>query len=854
MRKSIILLIPFLLLGLWSVLPSFPQLAAVRYVSNSSPTCNGQAPCYATIQAAVDAVLPGEIVRIQTGQYDEAVLIKSKNKTAAATEADRILIEADPAAPTDSVVVGASGAGCTSGTVFQFASSRFVTLRGVTIRNAGPEAIRLLGANHHNTAIHIERNRIFGNGTCPGGIVIAKGNVKTVLANNLLYGNSHNGVTFAPGQGGPHYVVGNTIHGNGQNGISLDRAQEVWLVNNVITHNGVSLQAATGNGFGVTRTPAEQHAHPQLAVLFNNLLCGNGSGELSGALLDSTDKGNLTPTGQEGSGVSASPGCDDLAKVYTALNGADGQLNTVDDDFTLAANSPAIDQGIDPRTLGLGTDLDSLFTADFTAADIRPRDGDGNGSAEFDMGALEKSAPSSSSCTPGATQACYTGPAVTEGVGVCQAGTQTCGPDRAWGACVGQVLPSAEVCNGLDDNCNGQVDDALGQTTCGVGVCQRTVDNCRNGVPQTCTPGTPSQEICGNGIDDDCNGIVDDPGMCVTIPPDPVTVAPPINPTVATSMAAAVSFLYTGNNPIQAGVAPVTIDARRVAVLRGKVLDKSNAPLPGVTITILNHPEFGQTSSRTDGMFDMAVNGGGQLTVNYAKSGFIAAQRQLQTPWRDYAWLPDVVLIPYDSRSTLVDLTTNTFQVAQGSVTTDARGTRQATLLFPPGTQAQMHLPDGSIQPLTALHVHATEHSVETNGPESVAAEEPSTVAYTYGVDFTAEEALAANALAVEFNQPVILYIQNFINFPVGGGVPVGGYDATQGLWVPHNNGRVVQVLSITNGQATLDVKGMGQAASPAELATLGITDAELQEIGQLYPSGETLWRAPIPHFSYYDT
>ncbi len=270
----------------------------LRYVNNTDSTCQGNTPCYSTLQAAVDAVQAGDTIRVQPGHYNEAVVVKGKNK-AATTEADRIIIEADPAAPNGSVVVGTADTSCTTATVFQFASSRFVTLRGVTIRNAGVEAIRLLGANHHNTDIHIDRNRILGNGVCPGGIVIAKGNSRTVLANNVIDGNGANGVTFAPGQGGPHYVVGNTIHGNGQNGVSLDWAQEVWLVNNVITRNGANPPAAASNGFGVKRTPSGQPRHPQLAVLLANLICGNESGELSGALLDSTDQGNLTPTGQE---------------------------------------------------------------------------------------------------------------------------------------------------------------------------------------------------------------------------------------------------------------------------------------------------------------------------------------------------------------------------------------------------------------------------------------------------------------------------------------------------------------------------------------------------------------------------
>ena len=75
-----------------------------------------------------------------------------------------------------------------------------------------------------------------------------------------------------------------------------------------------------------------------------------------------------------------------------------------------------------------------------------------------------------------------------------------------------------------------------------------------------------------------------------------------------------------------------------------------------MTITILDHPEFGQTLSRADGMFDMAVNGGGALTVNYEKDGYLPGPAPGDAPWQDYAWLPDVVLIPAgcagDERST----------------------------------------------------------------------------------------------------------------------------------------------------------------------------------------------------------
>ena len=97
-------------------------------------------------------------------------------------------------------------------------------------------------------------------------------------------------------------------------------------------------------------------------------------------------------------------------------------------------------------------------------------------------------------------------------------GTTTCGTgacQRTVNNCVNGVTqtcapgpPSAEVCNNVDDDCDGLVDDNIPDITCGLGICQRTVTACVSGVAQTCTPGTPATEIC-NGLDDDCDGRVD---------------------------------------------------------------------------------------------------------------------------------------------------------------------------------------------------------------------------------------------------------------------------------------------------------------------------------------------------------
>ena len=338
------------------------------------------------------------------------------------------------------------------------------------------------------------------------------------------------------------------------------------------------------------------------------------------------------------------------------------------------------------------------------------------------------------------------------------------------------------------------------------------------------------------------------------IPPDPVRVAPSLGNSGVTPMDEAVAFLYTGNYPIQTGVAEGTIEKDRVAVIRGRVMTRDGTPLKGVSIQVHNHPELGNTVSRVDGAFDMAVNGGGPLTVEYQKEGYLPVQRKIQTPWKAYAWVDDVVMVDLDGNATAVDLSTSTeYQVARGSEEEDEAGARQATLLFPSGVGAEMVLPDGSRAALTSGTVRATEYTVGSNGFEAMPGELPPTSAYTYAVELSLDEAIHAGAERVDFDQPIPLYVDNFLDFPTGEIVPAGFYDRNAAAWRAGDNGRVIEVLQIDNGLATLDVTGNGLAATQAELDSLGITDGERRELAQLYAEGKTLWRTPISHFTPWD-
>jgi RHS repeat-associated protein len=331
-------------------------------------------------------------------------------------------------------------------------------------------------------------------------------------------------------------------------------------------------------------------------------------------------------------------------------------------------------------------------------------------------------------------------------------------------------------------------------------------------------------------------------------------IAPPLDPLLATSVGADAVFLYTGPTPIQTGVTPGTIDPQRVVVVRGSVRAGDDSPLGGVLVQVLGHPELGQTLTRANGLFDLAVNGGTTLTLSFTKSGYIPAQRAATPGWQQYVRLPDLVMLPYSTTTSSVDPTLPGLQVAVGATVSDDVGERQPALLFQSGTIATATLPGGGTLPLTPpFVVSITEFTVGANGPEAMPAALPPTSAYTYAAELSIAEAVAAGATGVTLSAPVMFYQKDFIEFPVGTQIPVGYYDRETGHWVPAANGRVIKILSITNNRADLDTDG---DAIVDNGAALGITDDERAALLQAplsYAVNDRLWRCVIPHFSAWD-
>jgi RHS repeat-associated protein len=428
------------------------------------------------------------------------------------------------------------------------------------------------------------------------------------------------------------------------------------------------------------------------------------------------------------------------------------------------------------------------------------------------------------------------------------------GCDPALGDCGGGATCSTDCRCVAPGTTTTTTTTAPGTTTTATSTTTVAISTSTTQPPPTTTTSTTSTSTTSTTTTTTTSSITTTTTLPTEPPPDPSTVAPPLDPSATTGFAAATAFLYAGPTPVQFNVAPDAIAPERAAVVRGRLATRDGDPLAGVLISILGRPELGVTLSRADGMYDLAVAGGGPLTVDFRKDGFLPAQRPAEVPWQDFVRLPDVILVPVDAAATVVDLTSPApITVARGSVQADADGTRQATLLFPAGTAAEVVMPDGSTHPMAQLTVRATEYTVGDAGPAAMPGGLPTASGYTYAVELSVDEAMAEGAAMVRFDRALPFYVENFLGFPVGMAVPAGYFDRRLGAWVPSENGRVIGVVGVTGGRADVDVSGDGVADTGAALDALGVTDAERETLAGTYAAGATLWRVPIRHFTPWD-
>jgi len=289
-------------------------------------------------------------------------------------------------------------------------------------------------------------------------------------------------------------------------------------------------------------------------------------------------------------------------------------------------------------------------------------------------------------------------------------------------------------------------------------------------------------------------------------------------------------------------------DTDRFIILTGLVTEITGSPLADVTVQVHNHPEYGTTSTDETGRFSIPANGGDVLTIVYQKHNYLSSQRKVNTGHNDIVVVETIAMIEPDPRATTFTFDDNpdTIITHQSTPVIDSFGTRSLTSVFTGDNTAYEVDANGNVvRELTAITTRATEYTT----PESMPAKLPPTSAYTYCVELSVD-----GAQNVQFEKPVVTWVDNFLGFDVGVAVPVGYYDTVQGVWVPLDNGVVVKLLD-TDANGIVDALDADGDDQPDDLDEDGLFADEVKglEDSLAYTPGTTYFRTELIHFSSVD-
>lgn len=374
---------------------------------------------------------------------------------------------------------------------------------------------------------------------------------------------------------------------------------------------------------------------------------------------------------------------------------------------------------------------------------------------------------------------------------------------------------------------------------------------CGGGDKATPAPsGSEALEVqCKDGLDNDRDGKFDCDDVDCQSPGGDCTTAPVLDRTVASTLAESAAYLYTGTNPIQRDADAKVFDAKRLAMLHGRVSDPGSQPLAGVRVSVRGHKEYGYTFTRADGSYDLAANGGARLLLEYSLDGYLPAQRTSQPGWERHVYVDDLGMVAAQAKVSSILSESPEPQAITGDAVNDAHGKREPLVVFEAGTQAHAVLSDGTKTPLSGLTVSVTEYPISSSNRFLPGTPMAST-GPSYALEFEVAEAKELGALHVEFSQPISLYVENFAGLPVGSSLPLSTYDRVSGQWERGAAGHVIQVVSNADGVVAVDSDGDGLGDETGTLAAIGVKAGDLKPLAGRYPVGTQLWHGTVPHFS----
>ncbi|XP_015366041.1 PREDICTED: teneurin-m isoform X3 [Diuraphis noxia] len=166
---------------------------------------------------------------------------------------------------------------------------------------------------------------------------------------------------------------------------------------------------------------------------------------------------------------------------------------------------------------------------------------------------------------------------------------------------------------------------------------------------------TQLERDCNDNIDNDKDGLMDceDPECCLNhlcrssqhcvSSPKPIDILLRKQPPAITASFFERTKFLIEEGSLQNYVRPDTFNESRSAVIRGRVVTSTGMGLMGVRVSTNIAPE-GFTLTREDGWFDLLVNGGGAVTLQFGRSPFKAQTQIVNVPWNEIVIIETIVM------------------------------------------------------------------------------------------------------------------------------------------------------------------------------------------------------------------
>src|SRR5262249_28212698 len=259
-----------------------------------------------TIQAAISAAAPGDVVLVAPGTYFERINFSGK-----------AIILTSEAGPSGTIIDGSAGGAVVT---FNTGEGRGSVLSGFTITNGG--SFSGSGVFVSNASPVIDTNIITANRGCDGvGINVSFGS--PLITNNQITGNTRSGCSGGVGGAGikvsgagaavieSNFIADNSLTGGNGGGISLFAAGAPVIRNNRIVRNSVSGLSPAAQGGAIYIVNQSD------ALIVQNLIVGNSAGEGGGIYW-------LVPSGARGPRLVNNTIVDNQATVQGSGVFADG--------------------------------------------------------------------------------------------------------------------------------------------------------------------------------------------------------------------------------------------------------------------------------------------------------------------------------------------------------------------------------------------------------------------------------------------------------------------------------------------------------------------------------------------------